>query len=72
MGVVKVTLNNSVVIDITDTTATAQTIQSTYGAYGADGEWMNGAVANGNSIEYGLTDGTLPLIGVAKVGSVVI
>ena len=72
MGVVKVTLNNSVVIDITDTTATAQTIQANYGAYGVDGEWMDGAVANGNSIEYGLTDGTLPLIGVAKIGSAVI
>lgn len=23
---------------------------------------------NGNNIEYGLTDGTLPLIGVAKIG----
>lgn len=27
---------------------------------------------DGNELEYGLTDGTLPLIGVAKVGSVVI
>ncbi len=72
MGVVKVTLNNSVVIDITDTTATAQTIQASYGAYGVDGEWMDGAVANGNSIEYGLTDGTLPIVGVAKIGSAVI
>lgn len=24
---------------------------------------------DGNSLEYGLTDGTLPLVGVAKVGS---
>lgn len=24
---------------------------------------------NGNNLEYGLTDGTLPLIGVAKIGS---
>lgn len=24
---------------------------------------------DGNNIEYGLTDGTLPLVGVAKVGS---
>ena len=72
MGVVKVTLNNSVVIDITDTTATAQTIQEDYGAYGVDGEWIDGAVADGDEIEYGLTDGTLPIVGVAKIGYAVI
>ncbi len=27
---------------------------------------------DGNLLEYGLTDGTLPLVGVAKVGSAVI
>ena len=27
---------------------------------------------DGNNLEYGLTDGTLPLVGVAKVGSAVI
>lgn len=59
-------------IDLTGTTATADKILTGYGAYGADGAWMNGTIADGNNLSYGLTDGTLPLAGVGKVGSMVL
>lgn len=35
---------------------------------GADGTISTGTIINGDNIGYGLTDGTLPLVGVAKVG----
>ena len=68
----KVVYNGNTLIDLTSTTATADKILSGFGAFGADGAWMNGTIADGNNLSYGLTDGTLPLVGVAKVGSAVI
>lgn len=41
------------------------------GAYAAVNVSVQGA-PDGNNLGYGLTDGTLPLVGVAKVGSAVI
>lgn len=34
----------------------------------ADGSLGTGTIIDGNNLEYGLTDGTLPLAGVAKAG----
>lgn len=56
-------------IDISDTTATADKILQGYTAYGADGQKITGTIVDGNNLEYGLTDGTQPIVGVAKVGS---
>ncbi len=66
MAFSKITLNGETLMDVTITTATANTIVSGSGAVGADGIWMDGSLINGNNLEYGLTDGSLPLSGVAK------
>lgn len=42
MATAKVTINNRVIMDITDTTATAETIRQGYTAYRADGEKITG------------------------------
>ena len=42
MATAKVTINDRVIMDITDTTATAATIREGYTAYGADGEKVTG------------------------------
>lgn len=55
-------------IDISGDTITASTLMQGYTAHSATGASITGTLANGNSIEYGITDGTLPLVGVAKVG----
>ena len=59
-------------IDITDTTATADKILQGYTAYGADGSKLTGTATggiDGNNLEYGYTDGSLPLVGIAQVDS---
>lgn len=56
-------------IDISDTTATADKIVQGVTAYSASGQKITGTIVDGNNLEYGLTDGTQPIVGVAKVGS---
>ena len=55
-------------IDISGDTVTASTLMQGYTAHNATGAFVIGTLVNGNNLEYGLTDGTLPLVGVAKVG----
>ena len=51
MSVAKVTLNNSVIVDMTDATATADKVVNTYTAYVADGSKVTGtAPAGGGGI----------------------
>lgn len=47
MGVSKVALNGTTLIDISNTTATASTVLTGSGCYGADGEWINGTATSG-------------------------
>lgn len=59
-------------IDISDTTATADKILQGYTAYSASGQKITGTAQSyidGNDLEYGFTDGSLPIVGVAKVDS---
>ena len=56
-------------IDISDTTATASNVVAGSYFYLADGSKVQGTIVNGNNLEYGYTDGSLPLVGIAKVDS---
>ena len=72
MGINKVQYGNTVLIDLTDATATADKILQGYTAYGRDGSKLTGTATSaidGNNLEYGYTDGSLPLVGIAKVDS---
>ena len=55
-------------IDISDTTLTADKAMAGYYFYTAQGVKTEGTAVNGNNIGYGITDGTIPRVGVAKVG----
>lgn len=55
-------------IDISGDTVTASTLMQGYTAHNATGALITGTLANGNNLQYGITDGTLPLVGVAKAG----
>lgn len=71
----KVVFGSATLVDLTGTTATADKILQGYGAFGADGAWMNGTATggiDGDNLEYGLIDATSSLVGVGKVGSMII
>lgn len=68
MAFSKIILNGVTQMDLTqDTTNAARTLQS-YTGHGADGEAFVGTIVDGNNLSYGYTDGTLPIVGVAKAG----
>ena len=72
MGINKVQYGNTTLIDLTSDTVTADKLMQGITAHDRSGALINGTIGDGNNLEYGLTDGTLPLVGVAKVGSAVI
>lgn len=59
---------NTTLIDLTGDTVTVSDVVSGVTFHLRDGSIGTGTVVNGNNIEYGLTDGTLPMVGVAKIG----
>jgi len=69
MGINKIAYGNTTLIDLTNDTVTADKLVEGYTAHDRSGSVINGTIVDGNNLEYGLTDGTIPRIGVAKVGS---
>ena len=60
--------------DVTDTTATASDVASgkyfyTAGGVKTAGTGSGGGDPDGDNIGYGIIDGTIPRVGIAKVGS---
>ncbi len=68
MAISKIILNGVIQMDLTQDTVDASNTLASFIGHGADGQSFIGTIVNGNNIEYGLTDGTLPLVGVAQVG----
>lgn len=64
----KVVINSTTYIDLSGDTVTADNIVSGYTAHDKNGEIITGTIVDGNAMSYGITDGTLPIVGVAKVG----
>ena len=58
---------NTTLIDLTGDTVTVNDVVSGVTFHLRDGSTGTGSIVNGNNIEYGLTDGTLPLVGVAQI-----
>lgn len=54
--------------DTTPTTATASDVASGKVFFLADGSQATGTLSCGDNLEYGITDGTIPKVGIAKVG----
>lgn len=68
MAYSKIILNGETLMDVTSDTVDIDKLMQGYTAHDASGAVITGSIADGNSIEYGITDGTLPIVGVAKVG----
>lgn len=64
----KIVYNGQTLIDLTGDTITVGDVVSGVTFHLRDGSIGTGTIVNGNNIEYGITDGTQNLIGVAKVG----
>ena len=59
-------------IDISSDTVTADKLMQGYTAHDRTGALITGTAQSyidGNNLEYGFTDGSLPLVGIAKVDS---
>ena len=68
MAINKVVYDGTTLLDLTADTVTVGDVVSGVTFHLRDGTTGTGTIVNGNSIEYGITDGTLPLVGVAKAG----
>lgn len=68
MAINKIVYGSQTLIDLTSDTVTVSDVVSGVTFHLRDGSVGTGTIVNGNNMEYGLTDGTLPLVGVARVG----
>lgn len=68
MAINKVVYDGTTLLDLTADTVTVGDVVSGVTFHLRDGTLGTGTIVNGNNLEYGLTDGTLPIVGVAKVG----
>lgn len=70
MPINKVIYGNQTIIDLsTDTLSSADQLAQGIVAHDRSGALITGTIIDGTLLEYGLTDGTLPMAGVGKVGS---
>ena len=67
MPINKIVYDGNTLLDLTSDTVTVGDVVSGITFQLRDGSTATGTLANGNNMEYGLTDGTLPLAGVAKI-----
>ena len=72
MGINKVQYGNTVLIDLTSDTVSVSDVVSGVTFHLRDGSIGTGTIANGDNLEYGLTDATSALVGVGEVGSMII
>ena len=75
MGINKIQYGNTTLIDLTSDTVTADKLMQGYTAHDRTGALITGTATggiDGNSLEYGLTDSTSSMVGVGKVGSMII
>lgn len=68
MAINKIVYGSQTLIDLTSDTVTVSDVVSGVTFHLRDGSIGTGEIVNGNNLEYGLTDGTLPLVGVAEIG----
>lgn len=68
MPINKVVYGNTTLLDLTSDTITVSDVVSGVTFHLRDGSIGTGTIANGNNLEYGITDGTIPRVGIAKVG----
>lgn len=68
MPINKVVYGNTTLLDLTADTVTVSDVVSGVTFHLRDGSIGTGTMVNGNNLEYGITDGTLPLVGIAKAG----
>ena len=64
--------DGTVLIDISSDTVTASDVSVGVTFHLNDGAAGVGTLANGNTLEYGLTDRTLPIAGVGQAGYMVL
>lgn len=72
MGINKIQYGNTTLIDLTSDTVTADKLLQGYTAHDRTGAVINGTIVDGNNLEYGLTDGISPLVGVARIDEAVL
>lgn len=70
MGINRIDFNGNTLIDLTTDTITDAAYGETY--HKRDGTVGTGTMANGNNLAYGLTDRSLPIVGIGQVGSMII
>lgn len=68
MPINKVIYGNTTLLDLTSDTVTVSDVVSGVTFHLRDGSIGTGTIANGNNLEYGITDGTIPRAGIAKAG----
>lgn len=68
----KVVYGGQTLIDISSDTVTADKLMQGYTAHDRTGAVITGLIVDGDNLEYGIIDEASALVGVGKVGSMII